>query len=57
MVAFDYSNANLILLAYKNLCFIVVLAMVFMLNMDPGRTSIIMKVVQAAQKAKPAGTG
>ena len=57
MATFDYSNANLILLAYKHICFIVALAMVFLLNMDPSRTSIISDVMQMAQKAKQAVTG
>jgi hypothetical protein len=54
MAAFDYSNANFVLLAYKHLCFIVALAMVFLLNMDPGRTSIISDVMRQVSKANPA---
>jgi hypothetical protein len=54
MATFDYTNANLILLAYKHLCVLLILAMVLLLNIDPGRTSVISDVMRQMSKgAKP----
>jgi hypothetical protein len=55
MATFYYTTANVILLAYKHLCFILILAMVFLLNIDPGRTSIISDVMRQMSKAASPG--
>jgi hypothetical protein len=47
---FDYRTADWILLAYKNLYIIFFLALVFTLNMDPGRQSIVSDMMRSMQK-------
>ncbi len=47
---FNYSIADIVLLVYKNLYIIFFLALVFMLNMDPGRQSIVSDMMREMQK-------
>ncbi len=47
---FNYYVADWILLVYKNLYIIFFLALIFTLNMDPGRQSIVSDMMRSMQK-------